>query len=145
MAPWVALLVFGSVTSEQRLLDSLVDLTNGERAKAQAKRLEWDVDAARIAQAHADDMAARGFFDHKTPDGSTLADRVSSGGLCLYRVVGENLGMGSRRPETMVKLWMESGGHRRNILDRRFTHIGVGFSTGSQGNQSVWCVLFVAR
>jgi uncharacterized protein YkwD len=145
VTPWIALLAVGSPNPEQRLVESLVELTNEVRAQYQKGRLEWDEPAARIARRHAIDMVERNYFDHVAPDGTTLGDRVAAGGLTVFRAVGENLGMGSRDPRTMMRLWMESGGHRRNILDQRFTHVGIGYVPGSRESRSVWCVVFVSR
>lgn len=145
VTPWIVLLAVGSPNPEQGLVESLVELTNETRTRHELGRLVWDDTAARIARRHAEDMVVRGYFDHVAPDGTTLGDRVAAGGLTVFRAVGENLGMGSRDPRTLMRLWMESGGHRRNILDRRFTHVGIGYVPGSRESRSVWCVVFVSK
>jgi uncharacterized protein YkwD len=142
---WAATIALGASGPDQDPVGALVRLTNKVRAEFQASPLDWDGTAAKVARAHADDMVARRFFSHVAPDGSTLLDRVLVGGLTGFSAVGENLGAGSQDPRVMMRLWLESGGHRKNILDHRFTHIGIGHVPGSRPAESVWCVVFVAR
>jgi len=89
--------------------------------------------ATRFAQA----MVAERFFDHVSPGGSTLALRVRRSGYLLDAhewLAGENIGYGggmSGTPREMVDAWMRSDGHRKNILDARFDHVGIGVAFGT--------------
>jgi uncharacterized protein YkwD len=78
------------------------------------------------ALAHSLDMATRGYFDHTGPDGSTPASRVTRAGYA-WRVVGENLAAGVATPEEAMAGWLQSPAHCQNLMDPRFTDMGVGF------------------
>ena len=78
-------------------------------------------------------------FDHTRPDGSSCFTALDEAGI-RYRAAGENIAYGQRTPEQVVEAWMDSPGHRANILSSYFTAIGVGYR--SQG--SYWVQLFVA-
>lgn len=83
---------------------------------------------AQVAREYSRLMANENFFSHTSPDGSTPAQRVRSAGIS-YRVIGENLFMSTNAPQPVplaVKGWMESPGHRENILRPVFTETGVG-------------------
>jgi uncharacterized protein YkwD len=87
------------------------------------------------ALAHALDMATRGYFDHTGPDGSTPASRVTHAGYA-WRIVGENLAAGVPSPDEAVAGWLQSTAHCQNLMDPRFTDMGVGFSVNPK-NPSV--------
>jgi uncharacterized protein YkwD len=74
-------------------------------------------------------MVRRGFFAHENPDGKQVWDRAVAAGYA-YRKVAENIAAGQRTAEEVVRGWMESPGHRANILDRDLTQIGVGRAEG---------------
>lgn len=85
----------------------------------------------RAARLHARNMARHGFFDHTDPQGRGPAERVAifdGGGRFAF--VGENIGAGYRSAAAACAGWMNSDGHRRNILDSDYTHIGGGFARG---------------
>lgn len=90
---------------------------------------------AEIARSHSSDMARRGYFDHISPDGISAADRVRAAGL-RYRFVAENVAMnqGMKDPaQVTVRGWMDSEGHRANILDPDLTQTGVGVAVSEKG------------
>ena len=78
------------------------------------------------ARRHSDDMAARGFFDHTNPDGRSPADRAIAAGY-QGGFVGENIAGGQTTPRQVVQEWMDSPGHCLNIMDPRYTALGVGY------------------
>lgn len=85
----------------------------------------------RAARLPARNMARQGFFDHTDPQGRSVGDRVSifdRGNRFTY--IGENIAAGYRSALSTCRGWMRSSGHRRNILDRRYTAIGGGFARG---------------
>jgi uncharacterized protein YkwD len=94
------------------------------------------------ALAHSLDMAARGYFDHVGPDGSTPASRVTRAGYA-WRSVGENLAAGVPTPDEAVAGWLQSAAHCQNLMDPRFTDMGVGFIVNPK-NPSVifWTQVF---
>ncbi|MCE3553030.1 CAP domain-containing protein [Pseudonocardia sp. RS11V-5] len=105
----------------------VVALTNRARAEAGCAALTTDARITRAAQAHSDDMAARDYFEHDSPEGRSFADRVAAAG---YPAPGaENIAMGQRTAQAVVQAWLDSPGHRRNIEDCSLTTIGVGLST----------------
>lgn len=101
-------------------------LTNRARAGTGCAPLRVDPRITRAAQAHSDDMSLRGYFDHDSPDGRSFADRLRAAG---YPSPGaENIAFGQRSAAQVVEAWLDSPGHRRNILDCSLTTIGVGYA-----------------
>jgi uncharacterized protein YkwD len=104
---------------------AVLTLVNAERAKAGLKPVVAEPRLARIASAHAADMARKSFVGHAGSDGAGMIDRALRGGYG-YAYIAENVAGGQKTPETAVASWMSSGGHRRNILAPEATQIGVG-------------------
>jgi len=111
------------------VLGEVVDRTNAERTRRGLRPLTVDTRLAAAAQAHSADMVQRGFFAHESPDGRQVWDRAVAAGYA-YRKVAENIAAGQRSAEEVVRGWMESPGHRANILDGDLTQIGVGRADG---------------
>ncbi|MFI6035945.1 CAP domain-containing protein [Streptomyces sp. NPDC051315] len=120
----------------------VVHLTNGERARAGLRPLGVDPLLATVARAHSADMVARRFYSHTSPEGSRPWDRAAAAGS-TRRTIGENIACGQRSPAEVVEDWMNSPGHRANILKPDFTHIGVGFAGGGPAG-TYWTQLFGA-
>ena len=98
-------------------------------------------DAALV---HAQDMLRFNYFDHAGHDGSSPAERVAATGY-RYRIVGENLAAGPETPQEAVRGWMASPGHCQNIMDDRFTELGVAFAANRNGPpRIVWAQEFAA-
>jgi stress response protein SCP2 len=112
-------------------LADVVAATNAERARHGLAPLTVDARLTAAAQAHSADMVARSFFAHENPDGSQVWDRALAAGYA-YRKVAENIAAGQRSAAEVVVGWMNSPGHRRNILDPELTQIGVGTATGGE-------------
>jgi uncharacterized protein YkwD len=125
-----------------RAADEVVDLTNRERARAGLPALAVDPLLARAAQAYSTDMAARAFYSHTSPEGTQPWDRAAAAGS-TRRSIGENIACGQRSPAEVVEGWMNSPGHRANILRPGFTHIGIGFAGGGPAG-TYWTQLFGA-
>jgi uncharacterized protein YkwD len=119
----------GSSGGAAGVLGEVVDRTNAERGRHGLRPLAVDQRLAAAAQAHSADMVRRGFFAHESPDGRQVWDRAVAAGYA-YRKVAENIAAGQRTAEEVVRGWMESPGHRANILDRDLTQIGVGRADG---------------
>lgn len=107
-------------------------LINAERRKRGLRPLRHNARLAKAASRHARDMTRRKYFSHTSRGGSTFVDRILKARYVRSRrgrwVLGENLAWGSGRyatPASIVRSWMRSPGHRRNILDRRFRDIGI--------------------
>ncbi|XVS63243.1 CAP domain-containing protein [Actinosynnema sp. CA-299493] len=105
----------------------VVALVNEARDLAGCGPLQVDDRVVRAAQGHSTDMAQRDYFSHTTPEGVDFAQRMRTAGYPSPG--GENIAMGQRSPEQVMKAWMNSDGHRRNILNCGFTTIGVGLDT----------------
>ncbi|MCM3809759.1 CAP domain-containing protein [Streptomyces sp. DR7-3] len=125
-----------------RLTSEVIALTNAERAAARLTPLAQDPRLAAAAQAHSDDMVARDFYSHTGPEGHQPWDRARVAGA-THRGIGENIACGQRSPAEVVRGWMDSPGHRANILKPDFTHIGVGHATGSRAG-TYWTQVFGA-
>ncbi|MGW3651269.1 CAP domain-containing protein [Streptomyces sp. NPDC000878] len=125
-----------------RTATEVTDLTNRERARAGLPPLATDALLTRAAQAHSTDMVVRAFYSHTGPDGSQPWDRAATAGS-TRRTIGENIACGQRSPAEVVEGWMNSPGHRANILKREFTHIGIGFAGGGKAG-TYWTQLFGA-
>lgn len=104
----------------------VVDLTNAERAKAGLKPLEMHSPLMGVARAKSEDMAKNNYFSHTSPTFGSPFDQIKSAGIS-YRSAGENIAQGQRTPQQVVQAWMDSPGHRQNIMNASYTHIGVGF------------------
>jgi uncharacterized protein YkwD len=111
---------------EQGMANRVLELINAERTKAGCKPLSSDGKLTLAAQNHSRDMATNDFFDHSGSSGSSVADRISAAGYS-WRTVGENIAAGYSSPEAVVAGWMESAGHRRNILNCAYVHTGIGY------------------
>ncbi|MEU4985452.1 CAP domain-containing protein [Streptomyces sp. NPDC021969] len=123
-----------------RTTAEVVGLTNRERAGAGLPALAVDARLTAAAQAHSADMVARDFYSHTDPDGGEPWDRAAAAGA-RSRTVGENIACGQRSPAEVVEGWMNSPGHRANILKTDFTHIGVGLAGGGRAG-TYWTQLF---
>ena len=119
---------------------AVIDLTNRERTRHGLPPLSADPPLTTAAQAHSADMVARSFYAHTAPDGSEPWDRAAAAGS-TRRSIGENIACGQRSPAEVVEGWMNSPGHRANILKPGFTHIGIGFAGGGRAG-TYWTQLF---
>ncbi|MEU6239127.1 CAP domain-containing protein, partial [Kitasatospora sp. NPDC047058] len=110
----------------------VVDLVNAERGKAGCGPLTADSKLAAAAQGHSEDMANRNYFDHASPEGYHADHRIEAVGY-RWSSWGENIARGQKDPAAVMDAWMNSPGHRANILNCSFKQIGVGVRTGSGG------------
>lgn len=118
-------------------------LVNSERAKNGLSALSWADDVAAVARAHSSDMINRGFFSHTNPDGESPFDRLKNNGIS-YRTAAENIAYGQKTPADVMSAWMNSSGHRANILNKNVTELGVGAVKNNNGT-IYWTQVFVAR
>ncbi|WP_416966555.1 CAP domain-containing protein [Streptomyces sp. 4F14] len=125
-----------------RVEAEVLDLTNRERIRAGLRPLAPDGPLARAARAYCVDMAARAFYSHTSPEGTQPWDRAAAAGSAK-RSIGENIACGQRSAAEVVEGWMNSPGHRANILKADFTHLGVGFAGGGPSG-TYWTQLFGA-
>lgn len=104
----------------------VIDLVNQARSDAGCDPVKVDQRLNRAAAKHSVDMAERNYFSHDTPEGEDFAERIRAEG---YPSPGaENIAQGQRNARTVMEAWMQSEGHRNNILNCELTAIGVGFA-----------------
>lgn len=124
----------------ERTAREVIALTNTERATHGLPPLAPDTPLTAAAQGHSADMVARDFYAHTSPEGRRPWDRAAAAGSGL-RTIGENIACGQRSPAEVVLGWMNSPGHRANILKRDFTRIGIGLAGGGRAG-TYWTQLF---
>ncbi|AXG82090.1 CAP domain-containing protein [Streptomyces paludis] len=123
-----------------RTTAEVLALTNAERTAAGLRPLAADARLATAAQDFSADMAARAFYAHTSPEGLQPWDRAARAGAG-HRGIGENIACGQRTAREVVRGWMDSPGHRANILKPGFTHLGVGYAGGGPAG-TYWTQLF---
>lgn len=118
----------------------VVELTNAERQKRGLKPLIVDDALSKVAREKSLDMQRNNYFSHTSPTYGSPFDMMKKFGIS-YKTAGENIAMGQRTPEEVVNAWMNSEGHRANILNPNFTHIGVGYVE----NGHYWTQQFIGK
>lgn len=120
-----------AVSGESAAAAQVLSLVNEERAKVGCSPVAANSALTKLAQSYSEEMAARGFFDHTDPDGSTPWDRAEKAGIS--NLGGENIARGQADAAAVMDAWMNSPGHRANILNCDFKTLGVGVELGSGG------------
>jgi uncharacterized protein YkwD len=110
--------------------DQVFTLVNQARAQAGCAALKNDARLTEAAQGHSDDMSANHYFDHTTPSGVTFDAREKAAGYPTPG--GENIAEGQTSAQQVMTDWMNSSGHRANILNCQFTVIGIGLNTNGR-------------
>lgn len=124
--------------------NQVLELVNQERAKQGLKPLVMtDAKLSDCADAKAKDMVINNYFDHTSPTYGSVTNMINKWGIS-WRANGENIAKGQRTPQEVMNSWMNSSGHRANILNPNFTHIGIGIAKNSSG-QLVWVQQFIGR
>ena len=116
----------------------VVRLVNQERSKQGIAPLVDDWQLSRVARYKSQDMRDNGYFSHTSPTYGSPFEMMKSFGIS-YRTAGENIAKGQKTPKAVVNAWMNSSGHRANILNSSFTKIGVGYVA----NGSYWTQMFI--
>lgn len=120
----------------------LLQLLNAERQKIGAPPLRISSQLAQAAQRHADDMANNNFLSHEGSDGSTMESRIQETGYA-FSAIAENVAGGQPTPESVIQTWLNSSGHRRNMLNPEYTEIGIGYATNSSSQYThYWTQVF---
>lgn len=121
----------------------VIELTNQERAKSGLKPLAANWELSRTARYKSEDMRDKNYFSHTSPTYGSPFNMIKNFGIS-YKAAGENIAAGQQTPEEVVKSWMNSSGHRANILSANYTQIGVGYSKG--GSYGVyWTQMFISK
>ncbi|MFS0690429.1 S-layer homology domain-containing protein [Sporosarcina sp. 179-K 8C2 HS] len=117
---------------DESIAAQTINLVNNERLQQNIAPLKHDMSLSTIAQAKADDMAENNYFTHNSPTYGSVGDMLDHFGY-EWSGYGENIAKGYTTAETVVEGWMESPGHRANILQSRFTNIGIGYAIDKNG------------
>lgn len=134
-------------SEDHDFLERVVELTNQERAQqSRCAALTINTTLTRVAQTHSEDMALNDYFSHSSLDGSSPFDRMTRAGY-QFSYAAENIAAGYTTPEQVVEGWMNSEGHRKNILNCNLEEIGVGHyylenDTGNVNYRHYWTQVF---
>lgn len=118
----------------------VVRLVNVQRQKNGLAELSYDWQLSRVARYKSEDMRENNYFSHTSPTYGSPFQMMKSFGIS-YKSAGENIARGQATPEAVVNAWMNSQGHKKNILNPSFTHIGVGYVSDGK----YWTQMFVGR
>nr|WP_252311171.1 CAP domain-containing protein [Sinobaca sp. H24] len=129
--------------SEAAFEQEVIRLTNVEREQAGLQPLQSYGDLAEVANTKSEDLRDAGYFAHESPNYGSPFDMMNSFGIS-YSAAGENIAAGQDSPEAVVNAWMNSEGHRENIMNENFTHIGIGYAEGGEYG-TYWTQMFVTR
>ena len=118
----------------------VLELTNAERTKAGLAPLTLDTELSKVARIKSQDMKDQNYFSHTSPTYGSPFDMMKTFGIS-YTSAAENIAQGQTTPKEVVQAWMNSQGHRENILNASYTHIGIGHV--SDGNY--WTQMFIGK
>ena len=121
----------------------VLDLVNAERTKRGISALTLDSNLSSVATKKSQDMVNKNYFDHTSPTYGSPFDMMKQFGIS-YRTAGENIAKGQKTQQEVVTAWMNSEGHRKNILNPNFTNLGVGIAKDSKGT-TYWTQMFIGK
>jgi uncharacterized YkwD family protein len=122
------------------MAQQVIELTNNERRKNGLPPLNADVSLSKVAQTKTNDMNSKHYFSHTSPTYGSPFDMMRDFGV-TYKSAGENIAMGQTTAQQVVTSWMNSEGHRKNILSSNYTNIGVGYTS----NGNYWSQMFIGK
>jgi uncharacterized YkwD family protein len=120
----------------------ILQLVNAERAKTGAKALISNGDCTKLARMKSQDMVDKDYFSHQSPTYGSPFDLLKSNKVS-YMYAGENIAM-NQNADAAFKAWMNSEGHKKNILNPNFTELGVGIAPKGNGSK-IYTQLFIGR
>jgi uncharacterized YkwD family protein len=123
-------------TTQSGYAKQVLDLVNAERAKQGLSALTLNTNVNEVAQLKAEDMKKNNYFSHTSPTYGTPFQMLKTYGI-TYKTAGENIAKGQTTPQQVVNDWMNSEGHRKNILSSSYTQMGLGYSGG------YWAQIFI--
>ena len=130
----------GQDSQISNFVKQVAELTNAARLEHGVKALSLDNNLTEAAQLKSNDMAENDYFSHQSPTYGSPFDLMEQVGI-QYTKAAENIAAGQRTPEQVVNSWLNSEGHRANILDPELTHIGVGYNS----NGHYWTQMFIKQ
>jgi uncharacterized YkwD family protein len=134
-------LTIPSTTAINSLENEVIRLTNIERSRKGLSALKANWQLSRCARYKSQDMINKNYFAHQSPTYGSPFDMIESFGISMA-AGGENIAMGQRTPQEVVTAWMNSPGHRGNILSTAYTEIGVGCAKSKNGSY-YWTQMFI--
>ncbi len=134
-------LTIPNINDVKKLESEVVRLVNIERAKRGLAPLKENWELSRVARYKSADMKNKGYFSHQSPTYGSPFNMMENFGFKFY-TAGENIAMGQRTPQEVMNAWMNSQGHRANILKPDFKEIGVGLA---KDGTIYWTQMFIAR
>jgi len=134
-------LTIPSNTAVTSMENEVIRLTNLERSKRGLPALKANWQLSRCARYKSQDMINKNYFAHQSPTYGSPFDMIESFGISMA-AGGENIAMGQRTSQEVVTAWMNSPGHRSNILSSAYTEIGVGLAKSSNGT-CYWTQMFI--
>lgn len=123
--------------------NQVIQLTNQQRAKNGLPALTANWELSRVARYKANDMRDKNYFSHTSPTYGSPFTMMKNFGIA-YRAAGENIAAGQATAQEVVTAWMNSPGHRANILSQNYTQIGVGYSKGGS-QRYYWSQMFISK
>ena len=121
----------------------VLNLVNKERKANGLKPLTLNKELSNVANIKSRDMIEKGYFDHTSPTYGSPFDMMKKFNIS-YNTAGENIAMGQKTPSEVMNSWMNSSGHRANILNSTYTELGVGIQKDSNGT-IYWTQMFIGR
>lgn len=118
--------------------NQVLNLVNKYRKENGLKELTLNSNLSNVAQIKAEDMKNNNYFSHTSPTYGSPFDMMKQFGIS-YKTAGENIAKGQKTPEAVVNAWMNSEGHRANILNANYTQMGIGYTNGTV----YWCQMFI--
>ena len=121
----------------------VLNIVNKERTSRGLSALKFNAELAKVATTKSQDMIDRNYFDHNSPTYGSPFDMMKKFGI-TYKSAGENIAMGQKTPQEVMTAWMNSDGHRKNILNSSFTEIGIGIAKDKNG-RLYWTQMFIGK
>ena len=118
-----------NIDNVKNVENAVLLIVNKERAANGLQPLQMDWELARVARTKSQDMATKNYFSHQSPTYGSPFEMMKQFGI-QYKTAGENIASGQTTPSDVMVSWMNSQGHRANILNKDYTHIGVGYYRG---------------
>ncbi|MBQ6686575.1 MAG: hypothetical protein IJM99_10760 [Firmicutes bacterium] len=135
--------VLPETESQKGIAAEMLMQVNQQRRSAGRSELSLSQELTKVAQAKAEDMRDQGYFGHTSPTFGTPFEMMDAFGI-EYRSAGENIAKGQKTVALVMDGWMNSSGHKENILNEDFTQLGVGYCTDKQGN-TYWVQMFIQK
>jgi uncharacterized YkwD family protein/spore coat assembly protein SafA len=138
-----AILKIPNLDAIKAIENQVITLVNIERSKVGLPALKANWQLSRVARYKAQDMRDKNYFSHTSPTYGSPFNMMKSFGIS-YTTAGENIAMGQQTPASVMSSWMNSTGHRQNILNIGYAEIGVGIAKSSNGS-IYWVQQFIRR